>query len=200
MPKVGMEKIRRAQLIDATLQAIEKYGFHGTTVSVISKKANVSTGIISHYFGGKAGLIDATMRYLLDQLKQELFNHLPDSKDHRARLHAIIDANFASVQRSKKAAVTWLVFWTQSMHSPELARLQQVNAKRLVSNLKYSLKHLIESDKVEWSAQLIAAQIDGYWLRNALTQTEGHANEDAVETCKTLIDNVIRDYGLAHEA
>lgn len=196
MPKVGMEKIRKAQLIDATLEAIEKYGFHGTTVAVISKKANVSTGIISHYFGDKAGLIDATMRYLLEQLKQELFNHLPNNNDHRARLYAIIDANFASVQRSKKAAVTWLVFWTQSMHSPELARLQQVNAKRLVSNLKYSLKHLIESEKVEWSAQLIAAQIDGYWLRNALTQTEDNANNNAIETCKTLIDNVIRDYGL----
>ena len=199
MPKVGMEKIRKAQLIDATLEAIEKYGFHGTTVSVISKKANVSTGIISHYFGDKAGLIDATMRYLLEQLKQELLNHLPDNHNHHARLHAIIDANFASVQRSKKAAVTWLVFWTQSMHSPELARLQKVNAKRLVSNLKYSLKHLIKPEKVEWSAQLIAAQIDGYWLRNALSQTDGNASDHAVETCKTLIDNVIRDYGLAQK-
>jgi TetR/AcrR family transcriptional repressor of bet genes len=196
MPKVGMEKIRRAQLIEATLEAIEKHGFHGTTVSVISKKANVSTGIISHYFGGKAGLIDATMRYLLEELKQELLNQLPHTQNHHARLHAIIDANFASVQRSKKAAVTWLVFWTQSMHSADLARLQNVNSKRLISNLKYSLRHLIEAEKVEWSAQLIAAQIDGFWLRNALTQAEGHASEDAIKTCKTLIDNVIRDYGV----
>jgi len=197
MPKVGMEKIRRAQLIEATLEAIEEHGFHGTTVSVISKKANVSTGIISHYFGGKAGLIDATMRYLLEELKQELLNHLPHTKNHHARLHAIIDANFASVQRSKKAAVTWLVFWTQSMHSADLARLQNVNSKRLISNLKYSLRHLIAKEKVEWSAQLIAAQIDGFWLRNALTHTQESSHNQAVETCKTLIDKVIRDYGLS---
>lgn len=196
MPKVGMEKIRKAQLIDATLTAIEEKGFHGTTISVISKNAGVSTGIISHYFGDKAGLMDATMRYLLEQLKQELFNHMPEDRDPKARLYAIIDANFASVQRSKKAAVTWLAFWTQSMHTEQLARLQQVNAKRLVSNLKYSLRDLIKSDKVEWCAQLIAAQIDGYWLRCALSHQGEDAYEAAVETCKTLIDNVINDYGL----
>jgi len=196
MPKVGMEKIRKAQLIDATLTAIEEKGFHGTTISVISKNAGVSTGIISHYFGDKAGLMDATMRYLLEQLKQELFNHMPEDRDPKARLYAIIDANFASVQRSKKAAVTWLAFWTQSMHTEQLARLQQVNAKRLVSNLKYSLRDLIKEDKVEWCAQLIAAQIDGYWLRCALSHQGEDAYEAAVETCKTLIDNVINDYGL----
>jgi len=196
MPKVGMEKIRKAQLIDATLTAIEEKGFHGTTISVISKNAGVSTGIISHYFGDKAGLMDATMRYLLEQLKQELFNHMPEDRDPKARLYAIIDANFASVQRSKKAAVTWLAFWTQSMHTEQLARLQQVNAKRLVSNLKYSLRDLIKKDKVEWCAQLIAAQIDGYWLRCALSHQGEDAYEAAVETCKTLIDNVINDYGL----
>lgn len=196
MPKVGMEKIRRAQLIDATLTAIEEKGFHGTTISVISKNAGVSTGIISHYFGDKAGLMDATMRYLLEQLKQELFNHMPKGEDPKARLYAIIDANFASVQRSNKAAVTWLSFWTQSMHSEQLARLQRVNAKRLVSNLKFSLRRLIQADKVEWCAQLIAAQIDGYWLRCALSHEGEEAYEAAVETCKTLIDNVIQDHGL----
>ena len=196
MPKVGMEKIRRAQLIDATLSAIEEHGFNGTTVSVISKKAGVSTGIISHYFGDKAGLIDATMRYLLNQLKQELFNHLPEKHDHHARLHGIIDANFAGVQRSKSVAIIWMVFWTQSMHTPQLARLQKVNANRLISNLKYSLSFLINSEKVEWCAQLIAAQIDGYWLRSALSHEGEDAYEMAVTSCKELIDNVIRDHKL----
>lgn len=196
MPKVGMEKIRRAQLIDATLSSIEEHGFNGTTVFVISKKAGVSTGIIGHYFGDKAGLIDATMRYLLGQLKLELLNHLPVKPDHHARLHGIIDANFSGVQRSKRVAITWMVFWTQSMHTPQLARLQKINAKRLISNLKYSLSFLIKPEKVEWCAQLIAAQIDGYWLRSALSHEGEEAYEIAVTTCKELIDHLVKDHSL----
>ena len=194
MPKVGMEKIRRAQLIDATLASIEENGLHNTTISVISKKAGVSSGIISHYFGDKGGLMDATVRYLLDQLKKDLLEHIEDKSDHKKRLMTIIDANFNSFQRSQRAAITWLSFWAHSMHSPEMARLQQVNARRLVSNLKYSLRHLIVEEKVEWCAQLIAAQIDGYWLRCALNHQDSNAYETAVETCKTMINNLIKEY------
>ena len=39
MPKVGMPEIRKPQLIEAAIKAIDKYGFAGATVSVIGKKA-----------------------------------------------------------------------------------------------------------------------------------------------------------------
>jgi TetR/AcrR family transcriptional regulator, transcriptional repressor of bet genes len=68
MPKVGMQPIRRQQLIDATLAAVNELGFAESSISQIAQRAGVSTGIISHYFGGKNGLIEATMRYLLQQL------------------------------------------------------------------------------------------------------------------------------------
>jgi len=57
------------QLHDATLVVIAEYGFHSATISLISKQAGLSSGIISHYFGGKQGLIEAAMRYLLEKLK-----------------------------------------------------------------------------------------------------------------------------------
>lgn len=69
MPKVGMEPVRKKQLIEATLEVMAEVGYHGTTISLISKRAGLSSGIISHYFGDKQGLIEATMRHLLDALK-----------------------------------------------------------------------------------------------------------------------------------
>ena len=58
MPKVGMEPVRKKQLIEATLEVMAEVGYHGTTISLISKKAGLSSGIISHYFGDKQGLIE----------------------------------------------------------------------------------------------------------------------------------------------
>ena len=189
-----MEKIRRQQLIDATLESIEIHGLQGTTISTISKLAGVSSGIISHYFGGKAGLLEACVKYLLHTLKEDLFANLEKgSTDHKSRLYAIIDANLNGLQKSQKAAVTWLAFWAQSMHSEELARLQRINASRLVSNLKYSLNHLVCKSQVNWCANMLAAQIDGFWLRAALSNNE-QAYADAEETCKRLINKVIADY------
>lgn len=53
MPKVGMQPIRRRQLIDATLEAINEVGMHDATIAQIARRAGVSTGIISHYFKDK---------------------------------------------------------------------------------------------------------------------------------------------------
>ena len=72
MPKVGMKPVRKQQLIDATLESIGEFGLQSTTIVTISRIAGLSSGIISHYFGGKQGLIEATIMHLLEQLRLAL--------------------------------------------------------------------------------------------------------------------------------
>lgn len=188
-----MEKIRRQQLIEATLESIELHGLHGTTIVTISKLAGVSSGIISHYFGGKQALIEATVKYLLFKLHEDLLNNLSNrTATPKERLYAIVEANFSHVQQSNRAAVTWLSFWAQSMHSDRLARIQRVNALRLTSNLKYSFKALVTPKEAEVYANMVAAQIDGFWLRAALSKSNV-SYQDAERTCKLLIDTIVRD-------
>src|ERR1700761_2549077 len=124
MPKVGMREVRRAQLIDATLLTIDQAGLSGTTLASVAQRANISTGIVNHYFGDKDGLLEATMRRRIAAKPQP-----------RARLRAIVAANFDVSQVSGPVMKTWLAFWTESMHEPTLRRLQRVNTRRLYSNL-----------------------------------------------------------------
>ncbi|RAU80344.1 transcriptional regulator BetI, partial [Klebsiella pneumoniae] len=74
MPKLGMQPIRRRQLIDATLDAINEVGMHDATIAQIARRAGVSTGIISHYFKDKNGLLEATMRDITSQLRDAVLN------------------------------------------------------------------------------------------------------------------------------
>ena len=39
MPKLGMQSIRRRQLIDATLEAINEVGMHDATIAQIARRA-----------------------------------------------------------------------------------------------------------------------------------------------------------------
>lgn len=192
MPKVGMEKIRKQQLIDATLTSIEQNGLHGTTIQTISKLAGVSTGIISHYFGGKGGLLKSATVYLLDQLRLDFLaqfdNKTPSPKE---RLTYIINANFSTAQRSNKAAIAWLSFWVQSMHVDELKQLQQVNHARLASNLRFSFKQLVDKNQVKHCANILAAQIDGQWLRCALLQSNDEQFTEAADYCHRVAEQLI---------
>ncbi|WP_020408066.1 choline-binding transcriptional repressor BetI [Hahella ganghwensis] len=190
MPKIVVEEEKKEQLIEATLQSVEAFGIQGTTINRISQFAGVSTGIISHYFGGKQALMEATVRYLLNALQKTLISELDKSDGSpKARIMAIVQANFSKLQVSDRAAKTWLAFWAQAMHDPELARLQRVNEKRLFSNLKVTLRELLPEEQVEEKAQTIAALIDGLWLRSALS-TGGLTVSQAERICRNYVNEL----------
>ncbi|MDR5901089.1 transcriptional regulator BetI [Halomonas icarae] len=192
MPKVGMEPIRRQQLIKATMAAIDEVGLADATVARIARHAGVSAGIISHYFGGKDGLLEATMRQILSDLgeavaacRRKLRNDTP-----RARLEAIIEGNFDRSQVTDPVAKTWLAFWASSMHKPRLARLQQVNDRRLYSNLCAQFRRLMPLDEARLASRTLAAVIDGLWLRGALTP-EGLDAEGARRAALATLDRLL---------
>lgn len=108
MPKVGMPEIRKPQLVKATMSVIDRVGLHAASISLISKEAGVSTGIINHYFGGKHGLLEETMREILRQLSSTITGKLRalPADAHHQRINAIIDGNFVGYQAENKVAKT----------------------------------------------------------------------------------------------
>lgn len=169
MPKVGMEPIRRKQLIDATIASIHDRGFAATTVKEIGAAAGVSPGIIHHYFGGKNELLEATMRQLLEDLREVTLIGLRNSSNSIERIESIIDANFAEDFFSQQALTAWLIFWAQVPHNQPFRRLQRLNEKRLLSNLRYDFQKLIPDRKqARKSALGLAVMMDGLWIRCAV--------------------------------
>ncbi|MBQ4773622.1 transcriptional regulator BetI [Pectobacterium versatile] len=171
MPKVGMQPIRRQQLIEATLAAINDVGMHDASIVQIARRAGVSNGIISHYFRDKNGLLEATMRYLISHLGLAVRSRLLNLAENtpRARLRAIVQGNFDDSQTNSAAMKTWLAFWASSLHSPMLHRLQQVNDRRLYSNLCVEFNRCLSKDNARIAAKGLAGLIDGLWLRGALS-------------------------------
>lgn len=185
MPKVGMKAIRQAQLINATMTVIDRVGLADASIAVIAKEAGVSTGIISHYFGDKNGLLDACMRQILTDLWLAVERHRAGAaKDAQAQIRAIIDGNFDLSQVAAPVLKTWLVFWTNSLHQPNLQRLQCINDRRLYSNLTAHFARALPREQARQAGRSLAALIDGLWLRMSLSpQPMAHGLEDARELC-----------------
>ncbi|MEI7253749.1 transcriptional regulator BetI [Dickeya dadantii] len=185
MPKVGMQPIRRQQLIDATLMAIGEVGLHEASIAQIARRAGVSNGIISHYFQDKNGLLDATMRHLLRLLGTAVRTRLTalTSDDPKLRLRAMVAGNFDASQTNAAAMKTWLAFWASSMHSPNLYRLQRVSSRRLYSNLCVEFRRCLPREEARRAARGLAGLIDGLWLRSALSDNGGSREEPLAVAC-----------------
>ncbi|KAE9532458.1 transcriptional regulator BetI [Ursidibacter arcticus] len=172
MPKVGMEPIRRNQLINATIYCIDNYGISDVTIAQIAQRAGLSTGIISHYFGGKMGLLRESMLELMRQLHEGILlkNRAENiQNDPKKAIEIIIECNFDT---SKSAMRVWLSFWAMSMYQPELNRLQRINDNRLYSNLLSHFKKLLPREYANDAARGLAALIDGLWLHGSLRSSK----------------------------
>lgn len=186
MPKIGMEPIRRQQLIDATIVSIDEVGLSDSTIIQISRRAGVSAGIISHYFGGKDGLLEATMRHILTDLGKAVTRRRQALEDDSARshLHAVVAGNFDRSQVNRAVMKTWLAFWTTSMHRSDLHRLQRVNDRRLYSNLSFQFRKELDVDSAREAASGLAALIDGLWLRGALVPQSFDVDRAVALACR----------------
>lgn len=168
MPKVGMEEIRRRQLIDATIASIHEVGFADSSLSRISAKAGLSTGIVHHYFEDKADLLEATLRQLGNNLHRAVVGRLTAAKTPVERLLAVIDGNIGPELFTPEGVSAWLAFWAQVPNSERLARVQRIIIGRLHDNLVDALRPLAPARDVISIAKLVASLIDGLWLRAAL--------------------------------
>ena len=131
--RVKPEHERREEIINAAYAVIYDVGLSNTTIAQIAKKAQLSTGIVSHYFGDKQGLIHSCMRQMLKVLAETTASYKAQVAQPSPEylLKAIIDANFDISQVNNTAMRVWLDFWSASMHLPDLGRLQRINDQRL---------------------------------------------------------------------
>lgn len=192
MPKLGMQPIRRKQLITATLEAVDQVGMSDASISMIARLAGVSNGIIAHYFQDKNGLLEATMRHLMKALNQAVRTRREQLADDspRAHLKAIIEGNFDDSQVNGPAMKTWLAFWAFSMHQPSLHRLQRINDHRLYSNLCCEFRRVLPQEKACSAARGMAALIDGLWLRGALAGDDFDI-EQALQLADDYLDQLL---------
>ncbi|MEP2530343.1 transcriptional regulator BetI [Shimia sp.] len=167
MTRSTISEIRREELIQATIAAIYEQGFADLTVSRIAKDAQVSTGSIHYYFGGKEALLEATMLHLLNALKTAHHSWLKDAKTPEERLHAVVQANFDGFFLSKETCRVWTQFWAFAPYHPKLARLHRINRARVKSNVMFSLRELVPSQDLTVKTNAIQGYMDGVWVQIA---------------------------------
>lgn len=181
MPKLGMEPIRREALVKATIVEVGAAASLDVTVSQIARRAGMSSALAHHYFGGKDQIFLAAMRHILTEYAMEVRGELAGATTPAARVRAIIRANFADTCFAAPTVNAWMIFYVQAQTNPEAARLLRIYHARLRSNLTHALRPLC--DDAPAVAAIIAAQIDGLYIRSALAPA---GNDPAAQALSLL--------------
>jgi len=183
-----IEEMRRRELVEVTIDSLAEVGFVGTTLAQIAARAGVSPGLVAHYFDDKDGLLDAAFRSLARRVGSQVRARLRLVATPRGRIQAVIDANLAPEEFDQRTGSAWLAFWGQVLHVERLKRIQSVYQRRTLSTLRNSLLKLVAPDEAHSLAAMIAAMIDGVWLRAALSGWREADSESARAMLTAFVD------------
>ncbi len=175
-------------MIQVTIDSLAEVGYVGTTLAQIAGRAGVSPGLVAHYFGDKDGLLDAAFRSLTRRVGDHVRARLRQISTPRARIQAVIDANLAPEEFDQRTGTAWLAFWGNVLQVESLKRVQSVYQRRTLTNLRSSLKKLMPPDEAHHVASMIAAMIDGVWLRAALSGWREADSESARALLTQFVD------------
>ena len=191
------EEARRVQLIEVTIDSLAEVGYVGTTLAEIARRAGVSPGLVSHYFGEKDGLLEAAFRTLARTLAVRVRARLAQARTPRARVQAVIDTNLAPEEFDQRTGTAWLAFWGQVLHVRGLKRVQTAYQRRMLSNLRSDLRRMIPGEEARSLAAMIAAMIDGVWLRAALSEWQEADSEAARALLTAFVEGRLRELAQA---
>jgi TetR/AcrR family transcriptional repressor of bet genes len=169
MPKIGMEPIRKAALVNAAIVEIGQKGSLDVTVAQIARRAGMSPALAHHYFGSKEEIFLAAMRQLMTLYGAEVRGAVAAASGPEGRVRAVLIASFSPMNFRRDVIGAWLNFWVLAQTVPAAKRLLGVYQRRLHSNLMAGLRPMAGA-QAEGIAQGLAALIDGLYLREALKQ------------------------------
>ncbi|WP_020590315.1 TetR/AcrR family transcriptional regulator [Kiloniella laminariae] len=117
--RAAQKVFRKQQLIDATIDCIDRLGFSDTTLAKVADRAGVSQGIVIFHFKSKDILFLETLRFMAEEYRNAWATALEEAgEDPVEQLCAVVRADFnRSVFNRKKIAV-WYAFWGESKSRP----------------------------------------------------------------------------------
>ena len=94
MPKVGMEPIRRIQVIRAVIETVAEHGLESLTMDAVARKAGVSKGVVNYYFAGKRDLLLQSFHAFLESYNQQIVDLIQPDMGTMEMMDIVIDVCF----------------------------------------------------------------------------------------------------------
>jgi len=182
-----MEPLRRASLVQATIEEIGRAQSLDVTVGQIARTAGMSTALAHHYFGGKDQIFLAAMRHILREYSAVVRARLVQADTPLARAEAIITASFDQTCFAPETVAAWMTLYAAAPTQSDMARLLALYQARLRTNLTHALRPLSATPRSD--AETLAALIDGLYLRAALSPdgSGGRARQTALRTLEMIV-------------
>lgn len=188
----ALREVRRAQLIEATIDSIAKHGLLGTTMTTVTRIAGLSLGIINFHFQSKDNLLAETLRFLAEEHHHRWKAQLEKGGLTSAeKLMAIVDAHFHPKICNRRKLTVWFGFYGEAANRKTYRSLvEEIDSERWQVSVallkKISDEGGYEDVDPEAVARNLEALYDGFFL-NILMYPDVFSRDDAKQRIREFL-------------
>ena len=193
----NQSEFRKHQLIEATMDCIDKLGLSQTTLARIAERAGISQGNVVFHFQNKEALLDQTLRHLDAEYKANWQQALAASAaDPFSQLRALIESSFTAKICNRRKISVWFAFWGESRSRPKYMRVCGANDAAFSGQVLALCEAIEEQSEARLSASTAALSIEGMinglW-QNFLLGPPGFKRDQAIRAVFELLDSIYPD-------
>jgi AcrR family transcriptional regulator len=179
---------RRKQLLAAAQEVFVANGYHAAAMDDIAERAGVSKPVLYQHFPGKLELYLALLDTQAEALGETVVDALAGTTDNSQRIHGVLSAYFAFVDRSDHDGAFRLIFESDLVNEPAVRdRVENVTKRTMLA-----VADTVASDTglSQAEAQLLATALTGaaqvaarWWL----AEERPISQDDAIRLLESLL-------------
>jgi TetR/AcrR family transcriptional repressor of bet genes len=123
VPKQVDHAERRRQIAEAVLRVIATRGMEAVSLRDVAAEADVSMGMVQHYFTSKNEMLIFACSHMLDRTRQAIATRIADlgeDPDARSIMRVILMAIVPQSEEERQASRIWVAFLARTVVDPEL--------------------------------------------------------------------------------
>ncbi|MGW5735576.1 MULTISPECIES: TetR family transcriptional regulator C-terminal domain-containing protein [Streptomyces] len=114
---------RPLQIVRETVRLVAERGFHAVRVADIAEACATSTAAIHYHFPGRDDLLEAAVRWCMDEDTARRAARVADAADAAAELRQLIELQIPRTPQQRWQWSVWLDLWAEAARSTAVGRL-----------------------------------------------------------------------------
>ncbi len=163
---------RKEALILATLDLVAERGVRGATVRAIAQRANVTQGLIRHYFLSKEDLISAAyVSHMRNMTNAVTSVRPPENADAKTRLATFVAAGLRPPIVDPRAIMLWASFLNKVREDAGMREIHEQTYCDFRDHLEALIADALSEENIATSSKDLRrlaiacnAVIDGLWM------------------------------------
>ena len=177
-------------LLRSARQVFVEYGYHGATIAEITRRAEVSTPVLYHHFGSKAGLFTAAIEEVSELLAESWGETIAGKGDLRSKINAMLDTAIQIHAANPELARFLLATRIEVTRTPELVAVSEYRDFTAGLFRSVALQSGLDHERAGAVAHVLGAFFAGVTV---IAVSSPFDYDTAVESIRSLLDSKLFD-------